>query len=267
MLEFEWGNLVPISLPSQEPTQDSNQTLAGNVLHQHIKYTFHKTLINSPTYSLSFSGPPVSPSPDSVISPSRRHRVPITGQKRKPFSDGSGSNRVEQGPENRVEESPKCQVEGCNSDLSQLKPYKRRHKVCEFHFKAPTVLVAGLTQRFCNLCSRFHLLSEFDQEKRSCTKRLTDHNSRRRKLKQSQSENHQTSQGTVESQSRSRKSKQSQSENHQTSQGTVESQSRTRKSKQSQSENHQTSQRTVESQSKSSLESGMRSSSHPLESH
>ncbi|XP_068488564.1 squamosa promoter-binding-like protein 8 [Phaseolus vulgaris] len=79
---------------------------------------------------------------------------------------------------------PRCQAEGCNTDLSEAKHYHRRHKVCEFHSKAATVIAAGLTQRFCQQCSRFHLLSEFDNGKRSCRKRLADHNRRRRKTQQ-----------------------------------------------------------------------------------
>ncbi|MBA0548849.1 hypothetical protein Golob_019918, partial [Gossypium lobatum] len=82
--------------------------------------------------------------------------------------------------------SPRCQAEGCNADLTQAKHYHRRHKVCEFHSKASTVIAAGLTQRFCQQCSRFHLLSEFDNGKRSCRKRLADHNRRRRKSQQQQ---------------------------------------------------------------------------------
>ena len=50
--------------------------------------------------------------------------------------------------------SPRCQAEGCNADLSQAKHYHHRHKVCEFHSKAATVIAAGLTQRFCQQCSR-----------------------------------------------------------------------------------------------------------------
>jgi len=49
---------------------------------------------------------------------------------------------------------PRCQAEGCNTDLSEAKHYHRRHKVCEFHSKAATVIAAGLTQRFCQQCSR-----------------------------------------------------------------------------------------------------------------
>ncbi|KAL2944373.1 Squamosa promoter-binding protein 1 [Bienertia sinuspersici] len=74
-----------------------------------------------------------------------------------------------------------CQAEKCTADLSVAKRYHRRHKVCEFHAKAPSVLVSGLRQRFCQQCSRFHELSEFDETKRSCRRRLAGHNERRRK--------------------------------------------------------------------------------------
>ncbi|KAJ4976952.1 hypothetical protein NE237_002058 [Protea cynaroides] len=76
---------------------------------------------------------------------------------------------------------PSCQAEKCNADLSDAKKYHRRHKVCEHHSKAPVVIVAGLRQRFCQQCSRFHELSEFDEAKRSCRRRLAGHNERRRK--------------------------------------------------------------------------------------
>ncbi|CAO2831820.1 unnamed protein product [Amaranthus hypochondriacus] len=76
---------------------------------------------------------------------------------------------------------PRCQVEGCKVDLSDAKPYYSRHKVCSMHSKSPLVIVNGLEQRFCQQCSRFHRLPEFDQGKRSCRRRLAGHNERRRK--------------------------------------------------------------------------------------
>ncbi|PIA35202.1 hypothetical protein AQUCO_03600099v1 [Aquilegia coerulea] len=59
--------------------------------------------------------------------------------------------------------------------------YHFKHRVCEFHSKAPVVIVSGVSKRFCQQCSRFHELSEFDDVKRSCRKRLAGHNERRRK--------------------------------------------------------------------------------------
>ncbi|KAL9433400.1 hypothetical protein AB3S75_028267 [Citrus x aurantiifolia] len=74
-----------------------------------------------------------------------------------------------------------CQVYGCNKDLSSSKDYHKRHKVCEAHSKAAKVIVNEIEQRFCQQCSRFHFLDEFDDGKRSCRKRLAGHNERRRK--------------------------------------------------------------------------------------
>lgn len=83
--------------------------------------------------------------------------------------------------------APLCQAEGCKSDLRIAKHYHRRHKVCEYHSKAATVIISGQKQRFCQQCSRFHVLAEFDDGKRSCRKRLADHNRRRRKTQLSPS--------------------------------------------------------------------------------
>ncbi|XVF85781.1 hypothetical protein PTKIN_Ptkin17bG0145100 [Pterospermum kingtungense] len=78
--------------------------------------------------------------------------------------------------------TPCCQVFGCNKDLSSSKDYHKRHKVCEAHSKTAKVIVNGIEQRFCQQCSRFHLLAEFDDGKRSCRRRLAGHNERRRKI-------------------------------------------------------------------------------------
>ncbi|KAM1065326.1 hypothetical protein TB1_020196 [Malus domestica] len=77
--------------------------------------------------------------------------------------------------------APTCQVHGCNMDLTFSKDYHKRHRVCDAHSKTAVVIVNGIEQRFCQQCSRFHLLAEFDDMKRSCRKRLAGHNLRRRK--------------------------------------------------------------------------------------
>ncbi|CAI9298076.1 unnamed protein product [Lactuca saligna] len=64
-------------------------------------------------------------------------------------------------------QSPRCQVEGCNLDLSSSKDYHRRHRICANHSKSPKVVVAGMEQ--------------FDDRKRSCRRRLSAHNARRRR--------------------------------------------------------------------------------------
>ncbi|XP_068336925.1 squamosa promoter-binding-like protein 13A [Pyrus communis] len=76
-----------------------------------------------------------------------------------------------------------CLVDGCRADLSRCREYHRRHRVCDLHSKAPVVVVRGEQKRFCQQCSRFHSLVDFDKVKRSCRKRLNGHNQRRRKPK------------------------------------------------------------------------------------
>nr|GLL22891.1 squamosa promoter-binding protein 1-like [Ipomoea trifida] len=95
-------------------------------------------------------------------------------KKRSGGKKGGGGNNG--GPSMRS-----CQAEKCSADLHEAKQYHRRHKVCEYHSKAQVVVVAGLRQRFCQQCSRFHELGEFDEAKRSCRRRLAGHNERRRK--------------------------------------------------------------------------------------
>lgn len=102
------------------------------------------------------------------------------GPPKKGRSGGGGGGGVQNGG-GQQQPPPRCQVEGCNLDLSEAKAYYSRHKVCGTHSKTGTVIVAGLEQRFCQQCSRFHLLPEFDKGKRSCRRRLAGHNERRRK--------------------------------------------------------------------------------------
>ncbi|CAN4103306.1 unnamed protein product [Withania somnifera] len=95
-----------------------------------------------------------------------------------------------------------CQADKCSVDLSDAKQYHKRHKVCEYHAKSQVVIVAGLRQRFCQQCSRFHELTEFDESKRSCRRRLAGHNERRRKSMSLSSSADQSHNNTAEGSSR-----------------------------------------------------------------
>ncbi|KAG6633379.1 hypothetical protein CIPAW_12G044600 [Carya illinoinensis] len=95
-------------------------------------------------------------------------------------SPASGSSKRARAA-NNGNQPVSCLVDGCTSDLNNCRDYHRRHKVCELHSKTPQVTICGHKQRFCQQCSRFHSLEEFDEGKRSCRKRLDGHNRRRRK--------------------------------------------------------------------------------------
>ncbi|BDA46756.1 probable squamosa promoter-binding-like protein 4 at N-terminal half [Coccomyxa sp. Obi] len=74
-----------------------------------------------------------------------------------------------------------CQVNSCAAELTGLKEYHQRYKICEFHLKVNSIIREGKRQRFCQQCGRFHDLTCFDGDKRSCRARLQRHNARRRK--------------------------------------------------------------------------------------
>ncbi|KAL6858946.1 hypothetical protein ACP4OV_017948 [Aristida adscensionis] len=128
-----------------------------------------------PAPMASSPSPPASAaaSQEAVVRPSKRVR---SGSPASAAGSGGGGGGVTGGGS-----YPMCQVDDCRADLTSAKDYHRRHKVCEIHSKTTKALVANQMQRFCQQCSRFHPLAEFDEGKRSCRRRLAGHNRRRRK--------------------------------------------------------------------------------------
>ncbi|GKD65239.1 SBP-like protein, partial [Tanacetum coccineum] len=92
--------------------------------------------------------------------------------KKKTRTGGSGSGRVGVG---------RCQVPGCEVDISELKGYHKRHRVCLRCANATSVVLDGCDKRYCQQCGKFHVLSDFDEGKRSCRRKLERHNNRRRR--------------------------------------------------------------------------------------
>lgn len=78
------------------------------------------------------------------------------------------------------------QADGCTMDVSKMKEYNSRYKICETHLRAKVVTKDGKSQRFCQQCGKFHDVSEFDGDKRSCRARLDRHNARRRRQREMQ---------------------------------------------------------------------------------
>ncbi|KFK26119.1 squamosa promoter-binding-like protein 7 [Arabis alpina] len=75
----------------------------------------------------------------------------------------------------------RCQVPGCEADISELKGYHKRHRVCLQCANAKSVLLDGENKRYCQQCGKFHVLSDFDEGKRSCRRKLERHNNRRKR--------------------------------------------------------------------------------------
>ncbi|CAL9136979.1 unnamed protein product [Musa textilis] len=75
----------------------------------------------------------------------------------------------------------RCQVPGCEVDISELKGYHKRHRVCLRCANASSVVLDGEHKRYCQQCGKFHVLPDFDEGKRSCRRKLERHNKRRRR--------------------------------------------------------------------------------------
>ncbi|WOK95967.1 squamosa promoter-binding-like protein 9 [Canna indica] len=75
----------------------------------------------------------------------------------------------------------RCQVPGCEADISELKGYHKRHRVCLRCANASSVVLDEEHKRYCQQCGKFHILPDFDEGKRSCRRKLERHNKRRRR--------------------------------------------------------------------------------------
>ncbi|CAL5415847.1 unnamed protein product [Camellia sinensis] len=81
----------------------------------------------------------------------------------------------------KAKANARCQVVGCEADISELKGYHKRHRVCLQCANASDVGIDGQRKRYCQQCGKFHILSDFDEGKRSCRRKLERHNNRRRR--------------------------------------------------------------------------------------
>eukprot|EP00775_Hariotina_reticulata_P004739 gene4739-4989_t len=75
-------------------------------------------------------------------------------------------DQEEAAPEQSAGPTHVCIVDGCQADLSGMKPYFRRSKICPPHQAAATVILNGSECRFCQQCTRCHSVEEFDGSKR-----------------------------------------------------------------------------------------------------
>jgi hypothetical protein len=106
-----------------------------------------------------------------------------------PFLAGVASQETKKPRGRRRKDAAfKCQVAGCQADLSILKAYHQRYKICELHLKAHCIVRDDIKQRFCQQCGRFHEMGAFVAGTRSCRESLARHNARRRKFKRDDDE-------------------------------------------------------------------------------
>ncbi|CAI9765898.1 unnamed protein product [Fraxinus pennsylvanica] len=92
-----------------------------------------------------------------------------------------GKKRVRSGRVSGGGAPARCQVPECKADISELKGYHKRHRICLRCANARSVVLDGECKRYCQQCGKFHILSDFDEGKRSCRRKLERHNNRRRR--------------------------------------------------------------------------------------
>ena len=75
--------------------------------------------------------------------------------------DGTGEDvpRPPGAPASRIKRP--CRVPGCFADVSGMKSFNWRYRICEDHRSAGSVIIDGIRLRFCQMCAKFHELVEF----------------------------------------------------------------------------------------------------------
>ena len=90
--------------------------------------------------------------------------------------DSSGFTQPRQWPL-----GPVCQVPGCNADLTPLRMYYQRCRICEEHHRAKVIAIEDKHVRFCQQCAALQSLEEFHSAQKSCVAALKRHKERREK--------------------------------------------------------------------------------------
>jgi hypothetical protein len=74
-------------------------------------------------------------------------------------------------------------VQGCGEELVNAKAYYKRYRICPIHCNIECLVIEGQNVRFCQQCGTFHDIKEFEGRRKSCKRKLAQHNKRRRKTK------------------------------------------------------------------------------------
>ena len=70
-----------------------------------------------------------------------------------------------------------CQADDCSADLSKSSWHERK-RTCPQHAQAKEFLKKECPSRFCQQCSRVHLIEAFEKDRRSCKEQLAKHAAR-----------------------------------------------------------------------------------------
>jgi hypothetical protein len=84
-----------------------------------------------------------------------------------------------------------CQVPSCGADLTHLRMYHQRCRICEEHHRARVIEIDGHMARFCHQCAALQRIEDFKGNQRSCVAALKRHKDRRRQVRSCAAREHQ----------------------------------------------------------------------------
>nr|AUW52978.1 squamosa promoter binding-like protein 7 [Petunia x hybrida] len=204
--QFETPQMIPSILSGDDPVNSSlfdwSDFLEFNLDEQQLNISF-----DDPVHPPGHEPEPEAPQPEMPGSPGSHETDPGRVRKRDPrmvcsnFLAGRIPCACPELDEKMEEEElgdigpgkkrartvragstgARCQVPDCEADISELKGYHKRHRVCLRCATASAVFLDGQSKRYCQQCGKFHILSDFDEGKRSCRRKLERHNNRRRR--------------------------------------------------------------------------------------
>lgn len=105
----------------------------------------------------------------------------VPGAAAVPSRPGTSASRHSPRPGHQLSNDapPLPQVEGCGADLTDLRYFFRKQRICEQHARADVVTdAAGRQLRFCQQCTRLEPLLNFSTGRRSCKASLAKRQAR-----------------------------------------------------------------------------------------
>lgn len=168
---------MDVHLPVTEPDPSSSPVWDwGDLLDFTLDDHFSISLDNGNMYPPPFEASPSVPAPDPepVSGPDRVRkrdprmtcsnflagRVPcacpeIDEQMEKLEEEEAGAPGKKRARTGRVGSgTSRCQVPGCEVDITELKGYHKRHRVCLQCANSSTVLINGESKRYCQQCGK-----------------------------------------------------------------------------------------------------------------
>ena len=161
---WDWGNLLDFTIEVEDPFVPPWQEDNANNPQSIARSSIQESSPGSSIQSISTSGEPSrvrKRDPRLVCDNFLAGRVPCACPEldRKAEEEEERAARATAGVRKKVKIGGKisvvrCQVPDCGDDISELKGYHRRHRVCLKCANASSVFLDGESKRYCQQCGK-----------------------------------------------------------------------------------------------------------------